>query len=245
MAQYVFKTTHESTEIAVLLVWERSLQSYFMYIIPGDVGDQHDPRHGNYLYSSLTESTGMFPSMDHYKTVLDKFSIDIPLPIFHELEKDRELNRGHRNVVYWLEDGELYAKENDDVTIVGGNSKKTSADATGCVLNEDGTTKLLQFNGCDCSIEKHTYEANGQISLVLVIADTEENKDQEFFPGEDMAIATTCLTEYAFSQDQTAIKNYGENDGILTLLSKAGLVESLGTTIPSGFVEYPLVRVLI
>jgi len=56
--------------------------------------------------------------------------------------------------------------------------------------------------------------------------------------GEPILVATVCMypAQYA-SKKHVWIKNWSENEGILTALENANVVEATGDTIPAGYVE--------
>ena len=92
----------------------------------------------------------------------------------------------------------------------------------------------VNFLGIDCRIVKQKYPGNDQIALQLI---TNE--------GHPVATATSCLVNYPFGSDQTAIKNYSENQGILEVLLSAGIIQDTGISVQSGYCLYPIVKVLI
>lgn len=92
----------------------------------------------------------------------------------------------------------------------------------------------IMFMGFDCRIVKQKYPSNDQIALQLI---TKE--------GHPVATATSCLVSYPFGSDQTAIKNYSENQGILDALLSAGIIQETGISVQSGYAHYPIVKVLI
>lgn len=100
------------------------------------------------------------------------------------------------------------------------------------------------FMGIDCEVIKRAYP-NKQLSLQLVVADTDVNRSQGLSPGEPVATATSCLEVYHFGEGQTAIKNYSENEGILDVLLTAKIVEETGELVQGDFCSFPIVKVLI
>jgi hypothetical protein len=92
----------------------------------------------------------------------------------------------------------------------------------------------IQFMGIECRIVKQRYPGNDQIALQLITSD-----------GIPVAMATSCLIDYPFSPNQTCIKNYSENQGILEALITAGIIEKTGIHVQRGHVQFPIVRVLL
>lgn len=95
------------------------------------------------------------------------------------------------------------------------------------------TKKIVEFRGETCRVEFAKY-SNGRIAIRLVIDET----------GEPMCTASMNLIEQECKPDQTFIKDYSENSGILDVLLAAGIVKDTGVRRYSGFCEYPLVDVL-
>jgi hypothetical protein len=91
----------------------------------------------------------------------------------------------------------------------------------------------VDYLGEVCELRVHRYAKPANVCLRLV---TQE--------GEPMATATvnpnTLLPEGI-----VAIKDYSENAGILTALEAAGVVEHTGESVPVGFAEAQLCRLLV
>jgi hypothetical protein len=103
--------------------------------------------------------------------------------------------------------------------------------------------KQVRFIGYDCDVHIHEYQSNKQKAIQLVIANTEYNQQRSIDVGESMTIATACLPGYSFADNETAIKDYSENTGVLDVLLEAGIVELTGKVAHSGFAEFPIVRI--
>lgn len=100
--------------------------------------------------------------------------------------------------------------------------------------------KKVRFKQWNCVVIKSKYMDNDRIALVL--------KEEE--TGEPVATASVNVVDYYFKQqdgeNQTFIKNYSENEGILEALIEAGIVEDTGIEWPlSQWAKANLVRVLI
>ncbi|WP_205679000.1 hypothetical protein [Aquisphaera insulae] len=87
----------------------------------------------------------------------------------------------------------------------------------------------VRFKSWDCLVQKRQY-GNGRPALQLIDADD----------GSPIATATVNLPDVPLGKNQVAIKDYGENAGMLKALAEAGIVKPTGQTIPSGYVEVPI-----
>lgn len=103
--------------------------------------------------------------------------------------------------------------------------------------------KPVRFIGYDCDVVVLEYKSNQQKAIQLVIADTDYNRNRTDEIGGPMATATTCIPGYPFASNETAIKDYSENAGILDVLIEAGFVQKTGKTVRSGFADLPVVRI--
>lgn len=81
----------------------------------------------------------------------------------------------------------------------------------------------------ELTLQKTTYK-NGGTALQLMDA-------EDGFP---YAMATVWIEGLA--EDEVAIKNYSENEGILETLIDAGIVEKPHRLVSSGFVNIPVCR---
>ncbi len=93
---------------------------------------------------------------------------------------------------------------------------------------------VVHFRGCDYEVEQRTY-ANGRPALVLV--DLQER--------EDAAVATVNLPDVPLGPGEAFIKDYSENQGMLAALERAGIVQATGESVRTGFVEVPVVKILL
>ena len=64
----------------------------------------------------------------------------------------------------------------------------------------------MNFSGYDCTIELTQYAHNGQKAMQLYDAND----------GEPIARATVCI-DYDFQENQTAIKDWSENETIMDI----------------------------
>lgn len=63
--------------------------------------------------------------------------------------------------------------------------------------------------------------------------------------GEPITTATVNLPGENLGDNETFIKNYAENEGVLESLIAAGIVEDIGRTVETGFVEAAVCRWLV
>ncbi len=80
-----------------------------------------------------------------------------------------------------------------------------------------------------CELVVSHYAANNQPAIRLVSPD-----------GEPLMTATVCMPNVPLDRDQTFIKDYSENAGVLKCLVDNGLVHVVGT-ISCGFTEVHMV----
>jgi hypothetical protein len=78
----------------------------------------------------------------------------------------------------------------------------------------------------------HRRYTNGQTKLQLF--DMED--------GFPYCTATIALEDVTLQEDEVAIKNYSENEGILQSLIKADIIEAPHTFIHSGYVKIPVCK---
>ena len=62
--------------------------------------------------------------------------------------------------------------------------------------------------------------------------------------GQPIATLTVCLDDPP-PDGHVYIKDYSENEGVLAALIEQGMVEDTGKRVPSGWVDVPLVKVLL
>ncbi len=93
--------------------------------------------------------------------------------------------------------------------------------------------KEMKFKEWECIVEVTHYPHNGQPAILLTDAHN----------GVPIAKATTCI-DYDFQDNETAIKDWSENEGMLSSLIISGLVEDTGKRVPCGFVEAAIVKIL-
>lgn len=92
----------------------------------------------------------------------------------------------------------------------------------------------IQALGSACTLQWARY-GNGRVALRLVDAET----------GEPMAVASVNVPEVALEDDEMALKDYAENEGLFDDLVHAGIVEPTGRFVPAGYVTIPIVKIRV
>jgi hypothetical protein len=92
----------------------------------------------------------------------------------------------------------------------------------------------IKFNGKEYGVRRTHYrpEHGGRAAIVLW--------DNEY--DEIGLVATVNLPDDRLEKNQTFIKDYSENTGMLRTLEAAGIVKDTGLRTHSGFVEVPIVE---
>lgn len=78
------------------------------------------------------------------------------------------------------------------------------------------------------------YRNNSRVSITLIDAED----------GIPFAVATVNLPDEKLEENEIAIKNHSENEGILWALQEAGIVGQVKREVQSGFVRIPIVELL-
>jgi len=97
--------------------------------------------------------------------------------------------------------------------------------------------ETINVIGLDCDVTKESFRMGNQICLVLKASNTALNKSQGAFPGEAIAKPSVFIEGVEVGENQTIIKDYFENSGILQKLVKAKIVKETGIRINVGFGE--------
>ena len=92
---------------------------------------------------------------------------------------------------------------------------------------------VIEFNGYTCNVVKRQYSGNDRTALILTDATD----------GEYLTTASVNVPDIDLKDDEIVIKNYSENEGILEILTKAGLVKPL-YEVTSGFVKHNVCKLL-
>lgn len=99
----------------------------------------------------------------------------------------------------------------------------------------DDEIPRIEHNGFRLMVSKLTYEHGGRTCLQLY-------DEEDYLP---YATATANLPDVPLDDDKVLIKNYSENEGLSSALQKGGITEFTGETVPSGYVELEVHRLLI
>ena len=79
------------------------------------------------------------------------------------------------------------------------------------------------FCDFDCTLMFNQYR-NGQTAISLIAA--EDDPEQDILEGAPIGTATVCIPEgIAVNFDEVLIKEYSENQGMVSALLKAGVIE--------------------
>jgi len=97
----------------------------------------------------------------------------------------------------------------------------------------EGTT-VTRHGTDECEVYFSKYTNNNRVAIVL--------QDKE--TGEPYATASVNVVHADLKPDEVAIKDYSEGEGMLNDLVAAGIVEDTGKTVPSGYVDIPIARLL-
>lgn len=95
------------------------------------------------------------------------------------------------------------------------------------------THNTVTFLNTRCRLQFSRY-ANGRLAIQL-----HDNR------GEPFATATINVPTMPLAEDQVLIKDYGENEGLLTALEDAGVVRITGVRCRLGYVQADVCRLLI
>jgi hypothetical protein len=93
--------------------------------------------------------------------------------------------------------------------------------------------KSVTFLGQQCNVEFGKY-SNGRVAIGLVISST----------GEPMTVASINFPFVEMANDEVAIKNYSENEGILDLLIAANIISTPVRFTQSGFIQSPICKII-
>jgi len=91
----------------------------------------------------------------------------------------------------------------------------------------------IQFLSEPCTLAFAKYQ-NGRVGILLYSR-----------VGEPMGKATVNLPGVPMAEDEIAIKNYSENEGMLESLTAAGIVSEPRRYVLNGLVSIPICRLLV
>ena len=107
----------------------------------------------------------------------------------------------------------------------------TEHHASRFVEDQEGNLVEVDFAGYRCQLLMDRFASGG---LCLRLVDLENN--------DQIARATVCLPASSPPHGCVYIKDYGENEGLLDTLCRAGVVTDTGERAPSGFAELAIAR---
>ena len=87
--------------------------------------------------------------------------------------------------------------------------------------------------------------ARGKATLVAGMYANDRIALKMYQKGEPLCVPSVNLPNTPLGENEIFIKNWSENEGVLEALVKAGIVEDTGQTVPTGFVEANVCRLLI
>lgn len=91
----------------------------------------------------------------------------------------------------------------------------------------------VKFKRWNCILEFGEYN-NGRTAIELI-----DKRN-----GEPVLVATVNVPQEKLADDEIIIKNWSENEGVLDVLQKAGIVGEVIRKVPTGFVEADVVKLL-
>lgn len=93
--------------------------------------------------------------------------------------------------------------------------------------------KKVKWNGEELSVQFGSY-ASGHTLIQLFDAE-----------GMPYARATVNIPTEELGEKEVFIKNYSENEGVLSALIEAGIVEDTGRRVTTGYVQVPVCKILV
>ena len=92
----------------------------------------------------------------------------------------------------------------------------------------------IQFKDWSCELVYTRYTDNSRTAIQLIETGTEE----------PIAMATVNLPDVDIAEDEVAIKDYSENEGMLAALTRHKIVGRPLRYVQSGFVSIPIRKLL-
>lgn len=92
----------------------------------------------------------------------------------------------------------------------------------------------MKHNNIAVKLNIRRYPMNNRLALELLEKD-----------GMPYAVATVNVPDVELEADEVIIKNYSENEGILEMLEKEGIVKQTGKSVRTGWVTVPICKLLI
>lgn len=94
--------------------------------------------------------------------------------------------------------------------------------------------KIYEIDGERVHLYRSTYREGGRIALYLVCVD-----------GAPCTTLTVNVPEAPLGENELLIKNWAEAKGQVAWLQEQGLAEPTGRTVASGYVDIPVMRLLV
>jgi len=93
----------------------------------------------------------------------------------------------------------------------------------------------ITFAGFQCRLKFHRYADSMRLAIQLI----------DVVDYSPVAMATVNMPEVPLQDGQVIIKDYSENQGMLSALQLAGIVEPTGRFAQSSFIVAPICRLLV
>lgn len=96
--------------------------------------------------------------------------------------------------------------------------------------------KKVTMGGQECDVHIGEY-TNGKTYIELVCSGGDDD-------GAPYLMATTNIQGVDLDKPYLLIKNYSENQGVLNVLTKAGIIEDTGKKIKTGFTNVNICKLI-
>jgi hypothetical protein len=97
-------------------------------------------------------------------------------------------------------------------------------------------TIMVMFRGKAYAVRQARF-AEAWRPCVILIGDEDD-------PADYLKVSLN-IPEVDLNENETIVKNYSENDGVLDTLIGAGILAPTGRTVDGGFTAHPICRILI
>ena len=107
------------------------------------------------------------------------------------------------------------------------------------------TDKVVQFKDWRCNVHLEQY-VDGGTAIILRNADMSVESDFVVYPDtEDIAVATVKIPGIILPDNEVAIKDYSENEGMLKALILADIIAMPHRFVRQGFADIPISKLKI
>ena len=96
-------------------------------------------------------------------------------------------------------------------------------------------SRRVTFRGWACRVERADYGGTGRIALPLYAVED----------GSPVAVATLHMPALSLAADEVVVKDYSENEGLLSLLVAAGVVSPPLREVQRGYVTLYVCQCLL